>query len=109
MTDTPGEPDPKDSAPAKKPPRISLDKNGRIVYQEREAPPPPSSFSQGWQVQLLWLLAVVLTVVWMASPESSWVAVAVLAMLYALALLATRRWLRERKERASRGPEPPTN
>ena len=57
-------------------------------------------FSQGWQVQLLWLLAVLLTVVWMASPESSRVAVAVLAMLYALALLATRRWLRERKGRA---------
>ena len=106
MTDTPGEPDPKDSPPAKKPPRLSLDKNGRIVYQEGEAPPLPNS---SWQVQLLWLLAVLLTVVWMASPESSRVAVAVLAVLYALALLATRRWLRERKGRASQGPEPPTN
>ena len=105
MTDTSQEPDPKDSPPAKKPPRLTLDKNGRIVYQEREAPPPPSSFSQGWQVLLLWLLAVLLTAVWMASPESSRVAVAVLAMLYALALLATRRWLREQKGRA----EPPTN
>ena len=89
----------KDSPPAKKPPRRSLDKNGRIVYQEGEAPPLPNS---SWQVQLLWLLAVLLTVVWMASPESSRVAVAVLAVLYALALLATRRWLRERKARARR-------
>ena len=66
-------------------------------------------FSQGWQVLLLWLLAVLLMAVWMASPESSRVTVAVLAMLYGLALLATRRWLRERKGRASQGPEPPTN
>ena len=102
MTDIPGEPDPKDSLPAKKPPRLSLDKNGRIVFQEGEAPPPPISFSQGRRVLLLWLLAVMLTAVWIVSPESSRVAVAVLAMLYALALLATRRWLRQQKGRATR-------
>ena len=64
------------------------------------------SFRQGWQVLLLWLLAVLLTAVWMVSPESSRATVAILAILYALALLATRRWLREQKGRASRGPEP---
>ncbi len=139
MTDTPQEPDPKDSPPAK-PPRLSLDEHGRIVYKCEEddatgPPPPPASkpkeekdawlggadlleegrgesitvitryFSQGWQVLLLWPLAVLLTAVWMASPESSRVTVVVLAVLYALALLATRRWLREQKGRA----EPPTN
>jgi hypothetical protein len=48
MTDTPHEPDPKDSPPAKKPPRISLDKNGRIVSVERdedETPDPRSPYS----------------------------------------------------------------
>ena len=78
--------------------------------QENDAMgPPPPRFSQGWQLLLLWLLAVLLTAVWMASPESSRFTVAILAMLYAVALLATRRWLRAQKGRASRGPEPPTN
>ncbi len=36
MTDTPQEPDPKDSPPAK-PPRLSLGEHGRIVHAERVA------------------------------------------------------------------------
>ena len=43
MTDTPLEPDPKDSPPAKKPPRLTLDQNGRILHVEREEDEPTDS------------------------------------------------------------------